>query len=152
MLSPVPQYNSHSILHTIIQSIHRVVSNMGTAFRWQDVCIYIISMASSREQRASVQRQLRSEGLPHARVWPGVVVDHNEERSHNLLRKLADLCIVPRSYAEEAVLPEMRGTIGSSVAHLSLLYHVHRHDDCGWVMVLADDVRCSLTVALTPNP
>ena len=112
-----------------------------SSFRWQDVCVYIISMASSREQRAAVQRQLRSEGIPHARVWPGVVLDHNEDRSHNLLRKLADLCIVPRSYSEEPVRAEMRGTIGSSVAHLSLLYHAHRHDECDWVMVLADDVR-----------
>ena len=122
-----------------------------SSFRWQDVCVYIISMASSREQRAAVQRQLRSEGIPHARVWPGVVLDHNEDRSHNLLRKLADLCIVPRSYSEEPVRAEMRGTIGSSVAHLSLLYHAHRHDECNWVMVLADDVRALSLLAPAPT-
>ena len=114
---------------------------MPPAFRWADVCVYTISMAQSRDQRAAVQRQLHREGLPRSRIWPGVVLDKNAAHSRNILHKLADLCIVPRTYADEPVHPELRGTIGSTVAHLSLWHHVHRHDSCHWVMVLADDVR-----------
>lgn len=112
-------------------------------FSWQDVCIYVISMASSHEQRSSVQRQLRHEELPCARVWPGVVLGNDTKRSRSILLKLADLCIVPHDYAEGLVQPELKGTVGSTIAHLSLMHHVHRHESCNWLMVLADDVCCA---------
>ncbi|KAL1526790.1 hypothetical protein AB1Y20_015486 [Prymnesium parvum] len=110
------------------------------SFAWRDVCIYVISMASSHEQRAAVQRQLRREGLHRARVWPGVVLDADARQAHEVLRRLSSVCVIPPELAESPVLPELRGTVGSMAAHLSLLYHAHRYDSCDWVMVLADDV------------
>ena len=101
--------------------------------------MYIISMASSYAQRAAVQKQLRAAGIRRSRIWPGVVLD-SPEQGRSLLHGLADLCVVPRAYAEEHVLPELRGTVGSTLAHLSLLHHASRRDSCPWVVVLADDV------------
>lgn len=101
-------------------------------------CIFILSMPHASEQRAAVQKQLRAHGLPNARVWPGVVLGN---QSSATLDTLANRCIVPRGYASQALAPSLLGTVGSTIAHLSLLHHAHQHAyGCSWVMVLADDV------------
>ena len=90
--------------------------------------MYVISLPNSSEQLAS-QAQFTSQRLgKRVRVWPGVAVGADDAAVQ--LAWAAGL--VPRSFAADrsgAASPLHRGTTGNTLAHLTLLQHISRHDE-----------------------
>ena len=113
-----------------------------SAFRWGDVCPWVISMPHSADARASVLKQLKAQNIGSARVWPGLDLRAQPELLEPAVKGAADVCLVPPSYVADknASAPRWHGTVGSTLAHLQLLRHVYVSGACGFALVLADDV------------
>ena len=110
-------------------------------FRWDDVCVRIISMPSSRAARESVLAQLEAQRIGRASVAPGIVL--TPRTIDAVVSEAARSCSVPHGYAASNATARWLGTVGSSLAHLNLLRSEADHLEgrsCSWLMVVADDV------------